>query len=223
MPAGKIVRVTKTTPQKKAYVTKQQMYKAIHKNIENKMNYDRMVGNFGSVGSTWLEQTTSAVAQGTGNNQRIGNQIRIRSIEINGVIAQGSQEFATDDPWNTMRIVLALWAGGTVSTPLGTAAFDMNTPLRRTNCPQGLMKKYYDKYVPLTVVSTEKGGGDGYAPGLRKFKFFKIFKKGLLIDFGDATTTRPDKRLIISMISDSFVVTNPGFLQGFWAVSYEDA
>lgn len=224
MPAGKMVIAARRRPQqKKAYVTKKQLYNAIHRNVENKMITRTMVTGFSNIDDTWTEDILSLVAQGTGANERIGNQIRIKSIEINGVIAQGSGEFLTDDPYNVVRMVMALWSGGTVTSPLQTATWSLDTPLRKLLCPQGMLKKYFDKYIPLQVTSTEKGGGDGYTPQVRRFKYFKYFKKGLLIDFGDGTTNRPDKRLILSAKSDSTLTTNPGFVQGFWAMTYEDA
>lgn len=122
-----------------------------------------------------------------------------------------------------MRCIVALWSGSTVVTPLQSAAVQMDALIRKTVAPQGLLKKYYDKYIPLQVTSTTQDAGQGYCPGLRKFKYFKLFKKGIVIDFGAATTLTPDKRLMIAMISDSFGVPNPGFVTGYWAVSYEDA
>lgn len=207
----------------KRYVTRKQLYKAIHNNIENKILTERMVTNYSSVSNTWSESSLMLIPQGIGNNQRIGNQIRIRSLEVNGIIAEGSSGSPADDIYNVMRIVIALWSGSTVTTPLQTAATSLDACIRRTNAPQGLLKKYYDKYIPLTVASTTDNAGNGYCPNLRKFKYYKIFKKGLLIDFGNSGTLTPDKRLIMSMITDSFGIPNPGFITGYWAISYEDA
>lgn len=227
MPMGKMGVASKgKTPYRsrgKKYVTKKQLYRAIHSNIENKIISDRLVTNFSSVSNTWSELPIMLVAQGTGNNQRIGNQIRLKSIELNGVIAQGSSASPADDIYNVMRIVIAAWSGSTVTTPLQSAAVGLDAVIRRTNAPQGLLKKYHDKYIPLTVASTTDNAGNGYCPNLRKFKYFKVFKKPLLIDFGAATTLTPDKRVIVSMLSDSFGIPNPGFITGYWAVSYEDA
>lgn len=204
-------------PQK--YVTKKQMYKAIHRNIENKVIWERLNIGWSSIGNIWSERTL-VPSQGTGISNRVGNEYRIKSIEINGVIAEGSSEVVTDDPWNVMRIVIGLWDGDNAA-PL--SGLNMNDVIRKTISPQGLMKKYYDKYIPLQVVSTEKGEGDGYVPTLRKFKYFKLFKKPIVIKFGGSTATTANKQLVVSMISDSLAISHPGFVAGYWAISYEDA
>lgn len=206
----------------KRYVTKKQMYKAIHNNIENKLTYGTMTTHFSSISNTWAEQALTIVSQGTSLNQRAGNKIRIKSVEIKGVLAQGSNESLLDDPWNVVRCVIGLWNCDNI-TPLSTGSWPMERILRNSFCPKGLIKKYMDKYIPLQVTSTEKGGGDGYTPCVRTFKYFKAFKKGLLINFGDNSTNYPDRKIIVSMISDSGALVNPGFVTGYFGVTYEDS
>lgn len=205
---------------KSQLVTKKQMYSAIHRNVENKFISGALTTSFASVNNTWDEQVLSTVAQGTDQDERIGNHIRLRSLEIKGVIAQGSADSSSDDPYNVMRIVIGLW--GSSTTPLGNVAWGINVPLRKNMNPGELFKKYYDKYVALTVTSTEKGEGDGYTPGLKQFHYYKKFKN-VVINWGSSATTEPDKRMILSIVSDSAAVPNPGFINGYWVLTYEDA
>jgi len=163
------------------------------------------------------------LAQGTGSNERIGNQVKIRSIEMKMVISTGTALSVLDDSFNVLRMVLALW-GGNTTTPLATApATTMNKPIRSGLSGAGFIKKYLDKYIPITVTCPEASGGDGYTPGLRQIKYYKKFKIPLPITFATNATTYPDKRLILSMISDSSVTPHPGIINGYYVVCYEDA
>lgn len=206
----------------KKYVTKREMYKAIHKNIENKIAYGTMVSHFNSIGSTWNEQVFNKIEQGTVLNKRIGNVITIRSIEFNGVITGGASGTFVDDVYNMVRIVIALWDGND-DTPLLTASWSSDYPLRKSLSPTAstLIKKLYDKYIPLPAQGYD--GTEGVIPGVRKFKYYKYFKKGVKVTFSDNTKDYPDKRLILSAISDSSLAPSPGFISGYWVITYEDA
>jgi len=201
----------------KAYVAK-----AIDRNIENKHLGDSLDNTFDSLPNTWTELNVCNPAQGDTAQSRTGRQIKIKSIEIRGVIVQASVESALDEPYNTVRVVLGLY--NTSDTPLadsGTTIDGFVTTNLSTRAY--LIKKYLDKYIAMGVSSTEKGGGDGYAPTVRTFKYFKRFKKPIVVMYGDDTTDYPNKRLILSMVSDSSVVPNPGFYHGYYLCTFEDA
>lgn len=221
MPAGKMYLAKKAKPKKKvatiAYVNR-----AIHKNIENKFDYGSLaIAPFTSVTTTWSERSFGLVARGTEVRQRIGNSITVKSLQLEMVLVGGTTNSIADDARNTLRIVLASWDGDT-NTPLGTASWNMDYPLRSTLGPttSNMLKKYYDKYMTIT-----SGGADdtGYIPGMRKISYYKYFKKGYKMNFADATADYPDKRLILSMISDSGAIPNPGVTSGYFVITYEDA
>lgn len=227
MPQGKLIisrgtGLKKGYYPKKKYVTKREMYKAIHRNVENKIQYGSMLTKFNSIGNTWNEQIFNKIEQGPAVNKRIGNTITIKSIEFNGVITGGASGTFIDDVYNMVRIVIALWDGND-DTPLGTASWSVDYPLRRCLSPTGstLIKKLYDKYIPLQSVGYD--GTEGILPGVRKFKYYKYFKKGAKVTYSDNTKDYPDRRLIMSAISDSSVAPSPGFIAGYWVITYEDA
>lgn len=198
--------------------------KSIHRNIENKFYTGSLVTVWSSVANAWIEQDLCYPAQGDGISARTGSSIKIRSIEIKGVIAQGSNESAVDDSYNIMRIVIARYNGGNLTTPLATAAASMNTPITNEFYTNGVMRqKYLDKYIPLNVQSTEQGEGDGYCPQVKSFKYYKKFKKPVTIRFGDSGTTNVTQRIMMACISDSAAIVNPGFVAGYWKVMFEDA
>lgn len=178
---------------------------------------------FGSIGSTWKERTLFQVSQGVHSYERVGNRIRVKSIEIKGVVSQSSAESALDEPFNVLRIVLGHYRGS-VLTPLTSGGATLNTPItKHENTGETLIKKYMDKYIPLTVVSTEKGGGDGYTPSLRQVKYYKRFKKGKIIEFVDSTIGTYNGMMVLSMISDSNAIPHVGFVAGYILVTFEDA
>lgn len=220
MPAGKLKLAAKAKPKKKlatvAYVNK-----AIHKNIENKFHYGTLVTPFASVTSTWSEQAFGLIGRGTEVNRRIGNSITVKSIQLEMVIVGGAVNSVADDARNTIRMVLASWDGDS-NTPLGTATWNMDYPIRRTLGPtaSNMLKKYYDKYITIPSIGPDD---TGYVAGMRKVSYYKYFKKGYKMNFADATENYPDKRLILSMISDSGVVPNPGVTNGYYVITYEDA
>lgn len=223
MAGGKVVIVkpkkkASVPPPVKAYVNKQ-----ISKNTENKFIYERMTVGFNSVSTAWSERQMNAITEGDDNMNRSGRQIKILSIEIRGVIATGTAESLADDPYNYMRVILGLYNGG-APTPLTSATLDIRDPCRVEQGTRGYMiKKYIDRYIPLEVTSTEKGDGDGYTPQLKVFKYYKRFKKGIYVSFGDNTVNYPNKMFILSMASDSTAVPNPGFITGYWLLTFEDA
>lgn len=216
-----------TRTYRKTYVprpVKKYVQKQIDRNTENKLRNLNLVTQFGTVTNTWNEYCFNTLAQGIAKEQRIGNKIKIKSLEVKGVIASGANELPTDDAYNVLRVVIALYDGSTV-TPLATAGRGLNDPLRvdYLSANGRLKRKFLDKYVALEVTGTEQGAGDGYVPGLRHFKYYKNFKKGITINWSNDTTNYPSANLIMSCISDSVAVTNPGFVAGYAIMTFEDA
>jgi len=194
----------------------------VKKNVEQKIMFGDLTA-FNSVATTWAEVVLSAPLQGVDKQNRIGNRVGITSIEVYGTLCQASYGAALDDPYNTIRIVLGQWSAAASATPCQSVSLGLNTPLRTNlNCLSMLQKKLFDKYIPLQVASTERGAGDGYAPEVKPFKLYKKFKNPIPIQFGDNNNTRPDKRLVLSMISDSGTAPNPGFVGGYWVVTFTD-
>ena len=214
MAMGKMVMVKrrKGRPRKIPPSFKTFVKKEIEKNIENKVNTLDLDDNFLTVGTTWVEHIMCNPAQGDGMTQRSGRQIKIKSLEIKGVLSAAADGSALDENRCIVRIIIGLFQG-TVATPLATAGATINSPITRDQMTRGrLVTKYLDRYVPLDVTSTEKGAGDGYAPQQKGFRYFKRFNKPITITYGDDTATYPDKLLFLSMISDSAAVPNPGFV-----------
>lgn len=217
------IRITKRT--KVSGAVKNYVEARFDANQEDKRSLFYLQDTFASVGNAWIELLLNGPPQGTQAGNRTGNRIRLRSIELKGFLVQGSNELVTDDAWNEFRMVLGLYSGAS-NVPLADAAVPLGGALDPAVMPARarLLRKYVDKWIPMNVTSTEQGAGDGYTPSVQVVSYKKSFgKRGIVITFGDDTTTYIDKRLILSMTSDSAAVTNPGFTHGYVLVKYEDA
>jgi len=202
--------------------------RAIASNIENKRaGYDLSVV-FNSVGATWVELNLTRITQGTDLFARIGRRVNVRSIEIKGAIAQGAAGGAFDDPYNVMRIILGLWTGlaSANSAPLGTSNLNINSPISPWNASGAvatyrMQRKYLDRYI--TFSSPSRADETSLVPATRTFRYFKLFKRPMFIQYSDGTGDSADRFFTLSMISDSTAVPNPGFISGYVVLTYEDA
>lgn len=225
---GRLVKVPRT-PKKPlsapaVKVVKKIIDRKLDTNIEDKRLELSLVSNLGSVSSAWTElDPISSITQTVAEGGRVGRAIRVKSIEIKGVLANASSQIATDDGYNVMRLCICQWQTTQVS-PMAYASVGMNNKLDTVNMGRGQLEKVYlDRYIPLNVASTEKGAGDGYCPMTKLFTWYKRFKKPLLVKWSDDNATYPNHRIIISCLSDSSAITHPGFVAGYIYIRYEDA
>lgn len=206
-------RSTKVAPKVKRYVRK-----AIAKNQENKYSNLNLTSTFSSVGNTWVETDLTAISQGTGVSNRIGHQVKTKAFYIRGTLVGGQSNLATDDNRNTFRIVLALW-DSTVATPLASNGADLSSYIaRQSTVGRGLIKKYMDKVIELP---TQGRDSTGYLPAIRQIR--KFIKCPAFIRYYGSVAGNDNRKLILSMISDSGAVSHPGFTQGQYTLFYEDA
>jgi len=202
---------------------KKYVAKAIDNSIEDKQYTESLSTNFGSISSGWNEVAVTQLTQGDGMGQRVGNRIKVKSLEIKGVIASGSENSVADDPYNVVRCIIATWNDKQTS-PCATSALGIDSAINNiTNGKGYLRRKYYDKFIPLSVASSCGTDNDKFVPNLKGFHYYKRFKKPLFIQFTSDTNDYPNQTLAISMVSDSGVVLNPGFVNGYISMRYEDA
>lgn len=208
MAGGKLILATKGkgSGTVKVYNRRNYVSRPIKSAIQNQVirmgerrlrDYDLSTA-FAVVGNTWVELDASTVAQGDALFNREGRTLHVTSLEINCML------HAVDTTSNTFRIVIALFNGAT-ATPLATSGLLIDNIMTKESCRNYLIKKYVDKYVSVNTTSDPD----------RPFKYFKKFKKPISIRYGDDTSTYPDKRLMICMISDSGAVTHPYVSTGY--------
>lgn len=205
----------KTLPQPAKKEVKAIVNRAIDRATEDKFITNGLTaGGLSSISSIYNELNICNPAQGDTSSTRTGRRIKIKSVELRGVIAQGSNDGTANDSYNVLRMVLGIY-DGTSDTPLtGTS---LNSPITK-ELNNHIRRILVDRYIPLNSVGK---GTNGYIPTIKNVRIYK--KLNTLIEYADDTTTYPNKRLILSFQSDSGVVVNPGFVCGYVTVRYEDA
>lgn len=202
---------------------KRYVRRAIGRTVETKQIAYRLSTIWNAIATSWVEKDLlEGVTQGVGGSQFIGKKITIKSIQLRGTLCEGATGLPNDDMYNVVRIVLASWRNSQNLTPCSQIGYTLDDPIVKMGPgANSLGKKYVDKIIPMNSNGVERAGGDGYVPTIRYVRFYK--KLNLPIKFGSDATTYPTNRLVLSMLSDSAVAVNPGFIQGFVRVTYTDA
>lgn len=198
----------------KRYVRRQ-----VNKNVENKFKLADMTTNFSSVGSAnWTELELNTIATGTAISERVGNEVKLMGFALDGTIVGGQSNLASDDNRNTFRIVLALW-DATNAVPLATNGANLSSLITsRTVAGKGLIRKFIDKTFNLPSPGRDS---TGYMPSMKRIHIFKKLYR--IIKYYGSATTNGNNKLILSMISDSALVSHPGFVNGRWSLYFQDA
>lgn len=204
----------------KSKMTTTKVKQIIVNSLEKKQKVTKFPDEFDSVTTAWSEVDLLDLEEGEQSDQRIGKSVSITSIEMIAVVSGGQVNGATDDTRDTMRVVIGLYHGGAV-TPLTTAGAALDSPIKPYLFTRAtLIRKYLDKFVTL---DTNGADSTGYLPVQKTLKFYKKFKKPIKITWGTDPDDYPSKKLIMSCLSDSAGVPNPGFVHGYIMVRYIDA
>lgn len=211
----------RTKKSTKKLVTVESMKRYIDRQIEDKLDYGYMTTTYSLIGNAWIElDLLSMLAQSITLNTRIGNTIRIKSIQVRGVLKQGSNGGVNDDAYNVTRICLTK-IETTDLTPFTTAAYTIDSMILADSGCTGLKKVLYDKYI--TMQTCAGAPGVAMTPTVKSINIYKRFKTPWKVTFSNNNQGTNNYRLFLSMISDSVAAPSPGFVCGYWKVVYEDA
>jgi len=190
----------------KAYVAK-----TLDNRIEDKFSTASIYSVFGALSTSWTEYYPVIGEGVSGDSERIGRKIGIKSIELRGIMVPA-------DLYNVLRVVVSISSSG---APMSACGVGISQPLLKST-PVGKVCKriLLDKYIPLDQNFMD---GEAYVPKLKQLKYFKSFKKPLMITYGDSTTYSFDKMIVVSIISDSIITSHPSITTGYIVVKYEDA
>lgn len=169
-----------------------------------------------SISSNWGEIEITQLSQGAASTQRIGNQIKLRGFYMKGTLLGGQVNGALDDNYNVVRIVVGLYDSSS-TTPLTASSVVMSGAITPETV-KGLIKKYVDKTVILRSAGRDS---TGYLPAAAEVK--KFVKCHPTIVYSGTGATTAQRKLIVSMLSDSSASPNPGFVNGYRALWFEDA
>lgn len=199
---------------------KKYVRRAIDRTVEDKYRIIPLnTSAWSSINNAWKDISLESIQSGTAEGQRVGNRIRIKSIEIKGTLQGGQTGSAADDPFNSLRFVFAHWSGYNYTTPMASSGLNINSVINKDTAKQ-LQRKYVDRFMTLTAPNPLTVG---YQPAVRVFKWYHRFARPIVITYSDINTVNANSCLALSVISDSAAIPNPGFINGFAKVVYEDA
>lgn len=182
----------------KYYVNRQ-----IAGHTENKLLAYNTQAEFNVISTTWTELNTTNIAQGLTVINRVGRQVKLKSLEIDMLIEKA-------DATNIFRVIIGLFSGQ-LTTPLQTGAATISQAITR-NTLNGLIKKYLDRYIVC----------DGVKQSIAHFKYFKKFTKPVYITWASDAANQ-DKKLFVSILSDSGAIAHPLSTAGRINLRFEDA
>lgn len=179
--------------------------------------------NPGFGGSASVTGLFGGIAQGTGQNQRIGNRIFARGVRIFFPIQPAN---FTAEYYNNLRFICVSPKGGTAVGPFSTAAFVANVLSGgAANNIQWTLpvdtnrwRVHFDRTFFLRTLPQDGSGTSTYPVT----KFLKAFVKiNRMLQWDDGNNMINDVYLMA--ISDSSAVPNPGAIGGFVNCYFKDA
>lgn len=181
-----------------------------------------LTASIGSITSSWNEiDLCDNIATGVDIGQRIGRKIAINSFYLDGVLQGGQSNLAADDAFNTVRFVLGLWRS---QAPCALSGLDIGSMINKSGYSAtggvSLIRKYRDFKV---ILASPGADSTGYLPAVRKVRIYVKFRRPITISFpATAATTTQSMFLILSVISDSVAIPNPGFISGRYTLTWHD-
>lgn len=156
-------------------------------------------------------------------SKRIGRKIAITSIQLHGTLQGGQSGSGADDKINTVRIICANFrlnglAALSTFNPFSTAT--LSTPILKSGeFGSNYNKIYYSKVMTLASPGPATAG---YMPAFRRVHIKILLKKPIIVTYNDNGYEFPNQIPGIAFLSDSSVIPNPGFTDGYCKFTYKD-
>jgi len=183
--------------------------------FEQKFITNPMTTAFSSVSTTTtFIDLTALIGAGTDYFNRIGRQITLSRLQVNGLLVGGQVNLATDDAYNSFRITVAAGNVGMTWTPYG-----LSQVLSADLIP-GLDRVLYDHVFPLNAPSRDS---TGYMKALKRIEINLDLPKIVTHFQTAAAGSQNGNTVYLVMVSDSVAVPNPGFVDGSWVLRFIDA
>jgi len=172
-----------------------------------------ITSTFSSIGTLGTNYSfLQLITRGTQFYQRIGASIHVKFIRLSYTIVGGQSNLSTDDEYNTVAIRMFL-APGTI-TLLVPPVCSMITATSTKS-----VHTYLSHEIKLQSFARNS---TGYMPAV-KHEEFTIPINRTFVWSQDEDDAYPMFRLVLQMISDSLVVSNPGVTTGKLATFYTDS
>lgn len=182
--------------------------------FEQKFITNPMTSAFSSVSTavSYID-LTALMGAGTDYYNRVGRQITQKWLSVSGTLVGGQSNLATDDPYNVFRITVVK---GNVGMTFGTWGL---TQVLSPDTILGLDRVLLDRFITL-----ESPGRDstGYMRAVKRVEF-SVRLPDVVTHFTTAAAgSQNGETCYLVMISDSAVVSNPGFVDGSWVLRFTD-
>lgn len=199
---------------------KKMVIREINKTQETKeITHTHATMGFGSISENTY-YLVRPIAQGTADNQRIGNQIYVRGFRYYLPIMNG-------DTYNHFRLMFLMphkSVNPSASTTqliqdiFGSPSYNMFSPVNTDK-----FRVLRDHFITLKV-SPETGTSSVTIPETRLLKGFVKINKKFQFEYDAATASQyPTSEIIAVAFSDSAVLPNPGAIGGWVRLYYKDA
>lgn len=161
------------------------------------------------------------IANGTGEGQRIGGQIRVKGIHLRFAFQPG-------DWYNNVRFIVYSpkknWTNSSVTAAVQQVLSDVSSASTQWSAPVDTenFKVYMDKVYNARFLPT----GDATTTSVAQTKFVnKFIKLNKLIKWDVSAPVMPTSNIFLMAISDSSTAVNgdPKVITGFIKVFYQDA
>ncbi len=179
--------------------------KIVNSTRETKCFGSPLATDFSSVNNTWTDVDIGGkIVEGDAFNQRDGRVVNLKYFTFNGVLA-------AEDIFNIFRIVVVIADKDGFTTGGGNINSDWN-PCTENGCKVIL----YDKYFYLN-------NNTGDSNMNRQVIKFALNLKNMKVGYNGGTInmTKGDSIRVL-MISDSSLIAHPGFLTGYYRLTYKD-
>lgn len=193
-------------PSPMALVQAQASVAAAKGNDDIRMIFLSSPAGWSSIGNAWQEYDPfSQIDVGNDYYQRGGRQIYCDRLEIRATLIGGQSNLATDEAYNAFRIVVASYKGGIGAiTPLATAAQQLHWPISRNAA--AVDRVYYDE---TYMLRSPGRNSTGFMPATKELRL--SIPIGRVYNFAGSLPATNFDHIVVSAISDSAAIPNPGF------------
>jgi hypothetical protein len=173
-------------------------------------------GSGATFGTTAAYLELSGLILGGGDTgQRIGRDIFITDILIEGTVMGGQSNLATDDKYNVVRLALLEGTPTTLGTSIGSNF--SNSYFMRPDGMVGLEKVLFDRTVELPSPGKDS---TGYMPPIQRIKVRIPVNRALA--YTSTSGLSSFRTFYMAAVSDSSAAPNPGFINGYLTINYYD-
>lgn len=170
---------------------------------------------FGSINSAWNVLDLPYITNTTDVVGRWTRKLIITEFGMDGLLVGGQSNFVTDDPFNAVRIIVAVVAPGFVSADM--AVYSISSHIQ-----PGVVKierKVVDRIINLQVPAKDSVG---YIPASSRVSVRLPMNVTCVYDQAGSDFPTAGSSLAMMMVSDSSVAPHPGFTSGHWWINFRD-